>query len=505
MQNLAKETMATKLSMLLLHTTFLLWILIYSKDVSAFTLQPFIPVGKSSSVTSRSAALFLAKAKSKKQKNKKKAATGAASGGGFGKGMAKTNAGAKESKKVDNDYAVFPALEPHVRQTLLSTPPSMTQEIESTGSLPIEIYDRLDQIYGFPNFNYEKSSMKEGSEDNGSNDDDGESFSLEDLMAAPTSPSISKSAGKMKGSTQDTLDLNELLSAATGGPVETPNTKGSTDSATNDDTSDSEKEAADATEMKNAISSLPPFEKINVLHLDPLVLAIDDFFSEEECDRYVEMSLAPADEEGDQKSMDSFKTRSKTVGKDANAKSQRTSTTWFHPYKNVPELMAKASRLVGLDTIDRWEEPQTVRYKRNEKFTWHLDALAPAQATDDLGGQRLGTLLVYLKDLEAGGATVFRDLSPATGGTNDDKTNALKVQPKKGSALMFFPSAGGIPNAPFDIRTLHCGEVVAETSKTDKWISQLWLRATPYTPTAPPGNLHKDALGSVKEYCCVNE
>ena len=125
--------------------------------------------------------------------------------------------------------------------------------------------------------------------------------------------------------------------------------------------------------------------------------------------------------------MDSFKTRSKTVGKDKNAKSQRTSTTWFHHYKNVPELMSKASRLVGLDTIDRWEEPQTVRYKRNEKFTWHLDALAPDQSTAEKGGQRLATLLVYLKDLESGGATIFRDLTPATGETDDNASGFLKV------------------------------------------------------------------------------
>lgn len=127
--------------------------------------------------------------------------------------------------------------------------------------------------------------------------------------------------------------------------------------------------------------------------------------------------------------MDSFKTRSKTVGKDANAKSQRTSTTWFHHYRNVPELMVKASRLLGLDTIDRWEEPQTVRYKRNEKFTWHLDALAPAQATEELGGQRLATLLVYLQDLESGGATVFRDLSPSSAaGQNDGESKAGKLK-----------------------------------------------------------------------------
>ena len=74
-------------------------------------------------------------------------------------------------------------------------------------------------------------------------------------------------------------------------------------------------------------------------------------------------------------------------------------------------------------------------------------------------------------------------------------------QPKKGSALLFFPAAGGIPNDPLDIRTLHCGEVVAETSETDKWISQLWLRAGRYSPTAPPGNLHGNALNDVKKYC----
>ena len=53
------------------------------------------------------------------------------------------------------------------------------------------------------------------------------------------------------------------------------------------------------------------------------------------------------------------------------------------------------------------------RYRRNEKFTWHLDALSPDAATDPAGaGQRVATLLVYLSDLkeDEGGATMFRDL-----------------------------------------------------------------------------------------------
>lgn len=54
-----------------------------------------------------------------------------------------------------------------------------------------------------------------------------------------------------------------------------------------------------------------------------------------------------------------------------------------------------------------------LRYRRQEKFTWHLDALSPAESDDNLGGQRTATLLVYLTDLskEDGGATIFRDLS----------------------------------------------------------------------------------------------
>jgi hypothetical protein len=74
-------------------------------------------------------------------------------------------------------------------------------------------------------------------------------------------------------------------------------------------------------------------------------------------------------------------------------------------------------------------------------------------------------------------------------------------QPKKGTALLFFPSAGGITNTPFDIRTLHCGEVITESSGNDKWISQLWLRKTPYTASAPPNNLHELAIDAVKDYC----
>jgi hypothetical protein len=363
----------------------------------------------------------------KAKPGKSKPPTATARGGGFGSSVATKT----PTAPVVDDFSVFPALEPHVLETLVPA-----ADPAASGELSTEIYQRLDQIYGFSQFNY--LTTKE----------EPETMSFADMISA--------------SSTDDDDDNdNDLLASATNTDPELP------------------------------LASLPPFDKFRLLHVDPMVLQIDDFFTDEECDCYVAMSVS------DKKQV--LETRSPTVGKDALAKAQRTSTTWYHHYKGVPELMAKASRLLGLDGIDQWEEPQTVRYRRNEKFTWHLDALGPNESKKDLGGQRTATLILYLTDLQEneGGATMFRDLGGSSGGP-------LRVQPRKGSAVLFFPAAGGIPNAPFDIRTLHCGEVVAEDSSQDKWISQLWLRQGIYAPTAPAGNLHSEATDAISDYCSRN-
>jgi prolyl 4-hydroxylase len=259
-----------------------------------------------------------------------------------------------------------------------------------------------------------------------------------------------------------------------------------------------------------SLNRLPPFSNVRALHIDPLVLTVQDFLTDQECDRYIAMSSSYSSTTN----KDVIQSRSRTVGKDTASQAQRTSTTWFHKYKNVPELMAKASRLLGLEGIDHWEEPQTVRYRRNEKFTWHLDALAPDNSIDNddnlhiRGGQRIATLLVYLTDMaeNEGGATMFRDLRGASGANGTTTKNAkhqpcLSVRPQKGTALLFFPSAGGIPGTPFDIRALHCGQLVSRTAMQDKWIAQLWLRQLEYSATAPPDNDPNEAVESIDAYC----
>jgi hypothetical protein len=387
-------------------------------------------------------------------------------------------------------------LEPQVRQTLLPSPNINFINNEDSGTvLAEEMYDRLEDIYGLEKFNFGgvgaiyKSIGVVGNEEKEvevvEGGGGGSSSSLfDDILSGGGSLSATAS---LSGGSSDPLE--QLF-----GPAPAPSSDSNTE----------------ATTAAFDLNILPPFEKFRVLHTDPMVLAIDDFFTNEECDKYVQMSIdaekqqtgaegETTNEEGSDISLQPLLLgQSQTVGKDSRSKAQRTSTTWFHHYQGVPELMAKASRLLGLEGIDRFEEPQTVRYRRSEKFTWHLDALSPEEVNNPSGsGQRIATLLVYLTDVVSGsgGATMFRDLG------NQDDGEPLKVRPKKGSALLFFPSAGGIPGSPFDIRTLHCGEAVVEDAENEKWIAQLWLRQRRYEPTAPVGNSHEHAFAEIKRYC----
>eukprot|EP00977_Amphora_coffeiformis_P030343 scaffold46423_cov191-Amphora_coffeaeformis.AAC.4 len=335
---------------------------------------------------------------------KKKASrpTPARSGGRGGFGAAPS----KQKTPVHDDYAVFPALEPRILETLEPAPLDWQEE---AGPLPAEILDRLSQIYGFKHFNgHDKEDSSTASEP------------LESLLLVKDeeTPIVPTSSKKI---------------------------------------------------MKDSIQRLPPFTDFRILHIDPLVLAIDNFMSESECEEHIDLASSTA----------LHSQTSPTVGVGKEARAQRTSTTWYHAYEKVPTFLTKASALLGLPNIDGWEEVQTVRYRRQEHFSWHLDALGQDALSQNSSGQRIATLLVYLTENVEGGATMFRDLN-------------IQVKPRRGTALLFFPAAGGVPGCPADFRTLHCGQVVAESSPQDKWIGQLWLRPRPYHVTV--GTSHEDPV-----------
>jgi len=209
--------------------------------------------------------------------------------------------------------------------------------------------------------------------------------------------------------------------------------------------------------------------KVKLLHKSPPVVSVEDFFSPEECQEYINISNPPSNDQ----SVSPLEVSSATFS--ALAQSKRTSTTWFCYYSQVPTLLAKAKRLLNNLPIEQMEESQIVRYRTGEEFSWHYDEVPGSELHN--GGQRVGTLLVYLNTIpkDKGGGTVFRDLKDAVTGKE------LTMRPKLGSALLFFPAfADGTP----DDRTLHKGEVAID----EKMIAQMWLHENKYKPQIPNGN-----------------
>lgn len=225
--------------------------------------------------------------------------------------------------------------------------------------------------------------------------------------------------------------------------------------------------------------------KLKLLHKSPPVLEIENFFTAQECQEYIDIASATEKKSGKHEtnsSLSPLQVSSKTFS--TLAHSRRTSTTWFCHFCQVPTFLAKTKRLLNNISVKQMEEAQIVRYRTGEEFTWHYDEIPSAQLAN--GGQRIATLLVYLNSIQKGGGTIFRDLKDATG------LSHLTMQPKQGSALLFFPAfVDGTP----DDRTLHKGEIAVE----EKMIAQMWIHEREYTPVTPEGNNHEDALNVIKE------
>jgi len=188
------------------------------------------------------------------------------------------------------------------------------------------------------------------------------------------------------------------------------------------------------------------YPNMKAVHGDPPVFEIDNVFTTEVCDSYISRAETLG-----------LKVQSQTF--DSNSGSKRTSTTWYMPYKEVPELIELATKLTGLPS-SQFEEPQIVRYEMGQQFSWHYDAIPTSQNNN--GGNRLATLLVYLNTLplSSGGATCFKDLN-------------IQIKPEQGKALLFFPCfANGSP----DDRTMHSGQICSDT----KWIAQIWIHESDY-------------------------
>lgn len=130
----------------------------------------------------------------------------------------------------------------------------------------------------------------------------------------------------------------------------------------------------------------------------------------------------------------------------------------------VTRIEARLAKLASWP-VERGEGLQLLHYERGAEYRPHFDWFDPALPGPrkhlERGGQRLATIIMYLTDVEEGGATSF----PKIG---------LNVQPRKGSAVFF---ANTDSYGMVDQRALHGGEPVR---KGRKIIATKWLRQSAY-------------------------
>ena len=84
------------------------------------------------------------------------------------------------------------------------------------------------------------------------------------------------------------------------------------------------------------------------------------------------------------------------------------------------------------------------------------DAESSGRMSDEPGGPRACTVLIYCNDVAVGGGTRFNMLG-------------LQLQPRKGTALVFFPT---FTDGTIDTDTLHEALPAEET----KFVCQIWIR-----------------------------
>lgn len=253
---------------------------------------------------------------------------------------------------------------------------------------------------------------------------------------------------------------------------------------------------------------------VRFVHVDPPVLVVDNFLTGKECDAVLELMSDRLPPDAGRVVQIESRTNNQeraSVAAAAAAPPSRMSTTWYVRYgcAAVAPLLNGLAELLPNVSLRRVEEVQLVRYAGSSQgFAWHEDALPADMVTPITGGQRVATVLVYLNECDDGGRTVFRHLV----GPDNQR---LAVSPRRGRALLFFPSATGSTalgdaasitdsdatfGDPFyddtraDHRTSHAGEPplgVAGTSGSEKHIAQLWIHSAEHTPVVFGGGLNK--------------
>jgi prolyl 4-hydroxylase len=184
---------------------------------------------------------------------------------------------------------------------------------------------------------------------------------------------------------------------------------------------------------------------------EPRVVVFGGLLSDQECAALIEMAKP--------RLARSLTVATKTGGEEINA--DRTSNgMFFQRGENelIRRIEARLARLLNWPE-ENGEGLQVLHYRPGTEYKPHYDYFDPNEpGTPTIlkrGGQRVGTVIMYLGEPEKGGATSFPDVH-------------LEIAPKRGNAVFF-----SYERAHPSTKSLHGGTPVLAG---EKWIATKWLR-----------------------------
>jgi len=183
----------------------------------------------------------------------------------------------------------------------------------------------------------------------------------------------------------------------------------------------------------------------------PRVIVFGGLLSDAECDGLMQLSSP--------RLLRSETVDNTTGGSEVNA--SRTSDGMFFERGETELITRIEQRIAELLNwpLDHGEGLQILRYRPGAEYKPHHDYFDPVHPGTpkilERGGQRVGTLVMYLNTPTAGGSTTFPDVG-------------LSVAPVRGNAVFF-----SYDRAHVSTRTLHGGAPVVAG---EKWVATKWLR-----------------------------
>lgn len=184
---------------------------------------------------------------------------------------------------------------------------------------------------------------------------------------------------------------------------------------------------------------------------EPRVVVFGKLLSEAECDGLIALARP--------RLARSETVKNETGGSEVHA--ARTSDGMFFERGERPLIARIEARIAELLCwpVSHGEGLQILRYRPGAEYRPHFDYFDPAHSGTprilERGGQRVGTLIIYLNTPEGGGSTLFPDAG-------------LEVGPVRGNAVFF-----SYDRAHASTKTLHAG---APVTAGEKWVATKWLR-----------------------------